>query len=80
MAATRTVTAGAMDTIRRDMSLFGQASHQDAQSAPSTSVQSPEAACAATKLARLRERELILQRALAIALNGEHIEHSNRAA
>ena len=76
MAATRTVTAGAMDTIRRDMSLFGQAN----QHAPPTSVQSPEPARAATKLARLRERELILQRALTMALNGEHIEYRNRAA
>ena len=76
MAATRTVTAGAMDAIRRDMSLFGQAS----QDALSTSVQSPEAAHAATKLAHLKEREMFLRNALTMALNGEQIEYGNRAA
>ena len=76
MAATRAVTAGAMDAIRRDMSSFGQAS----QDALSTSVQSPEAAHAATKLAHLKEREMILRNALTMALNGEQIEYGNRAA
>lgn len=75
MAATRTVTAGAMDTIRRDRSLFGQV----VQDASATTVQSSEAR-GTTKLAHLREREMALKRALAIALNSNQLEYNNRAA
>lgn len=73
MAATRTVTVGAMNTIRRDRSLFGQVSREpataNAQSSRPTS-----------KLSRLREREIILKRALAIALSGQQLQYNNQAA
>ena len=74
MAATRTVTSGAMDTIRRDRSLFGQGG-QDASATAQTSE-----ARATSKLAHLREREIALKRALAIALNSNQLEYNNRAA
>ena len=74
MAATRTVTSGAMDTIRRDRLLFGQGG-QDASATAQTSE-----ARATSKLAHLREREMALKRALAIALNSNQLEYNNRAA